>query len=203
MKVAPRSRVLPSAPREQGDSATDGSHTPCKGVGVGSAKGGAFEVRPGRKPGYHESWQAPRPIGKLKSELISPGVYGPRFVEDWRLRSACKGMDQDIFLGPDEPETTSQRNERIDSAKAVCGGCSVRVECLDWANAANERYGVWGGLTPSERRRLHVVPAPESEVKRCINGHPQTVANRYIRPNGSPDCRACKRERTRKKRRKA
>lgn len=38
--------------------------------------------------------------------------------------------------------------------KRVCDGCPVRVECLDYALTANEREGVWGGLTPRERAKV-------------------------------------------------
>lgn len=37
-----------------------------------------------------------------------------------------------------------------------CAGCPARVECLTYALAADEREGVWGGLTPAERMRLAV-----------------------------------------------
>jgi hypothetical protein len=39
-------------------------------------------------------------------------------------------------------------------AKELCSGCPIRVECLDYALAANEDHGVWGGLSPVERRQL-------------------------------------------------
>lgn len=37
-------------------------------------------------------------------------------------------------------------------AKAICARCPVRSQCLDRAIATSERYGVWGGLDPAERR---------------------------------------------------
>ncbi|WP_336873902.1 WhiB family transcriptional regulator [Rhodococcus qingshengii] len=40
-------------------------------------------------------------------------------------------------------------------AKRVCAGCEVRVDCLAFALANDERFGVWGGLTASERRRRY------------------------------------------------
>jgi len=64
----------------------------------------------------------------------------------WREEAACRGMDPALFFpGPDEdPER----------ALAVCRTCPVRDECLEWAIAAHERYGIWGGTTEQERRRL-------------------------------------------------
>ena len=47
-----------------------------------------------------------------------------------------------------------------DCAKAVCNGldgmpvCRVRTQCLSWALANGEAFGVWGGMSERERRRL-------------------------------------------------
>ena len=46
------------------------------------------------------------------------------------------------------------------AAKAICRGCEVRVECLDWALANDERHGIWGGLSEMDRRRLRRGHAP-------------------------------------------
>ncbi|MDX6335165.1 MAG: WhiB family transcriptional regulator, redox-sensing transcriptional regulator, partial [Streptosporangiaceae bacterium] len=39
-------------------------------------------------------------------------------------------------------------------AKKVCRGCEVRVECLEYALEHDERFGIWGGLSERERRRM-------------------------------------------------
>jgi WhiB family redox-sensing transcriptional regulator len=36
----------------------------------------------------------------------------------------------------------------------VCRGCEVRQQCLDYALANGEKFGIWGGLSERERRRL-------------------------------------------------
>lgn len=36
----------------------------------------------------------------------------------------------------------------------ICKNCPVSVECLEYAMAHDERYGIWGGYTERERRRL-------------------------------------------------
>lgn len=69
--------------------------------------------------------------------------------EIW-AKAACRGMaEEDIFF-PDR----SHGPNGADAAKAVCAGCPVRVECLEHALEAQEEYGVWGGTTPAERRRM-------------------------------------------------
>lgn len=69
-----------------------------------------------------------------------------RIRYDWQELGSCKDADPDLFF----PE----RGSPGDSAKRVCVTCPVRIECLEYALANGERYGVWGGLTERERTRL-------------------------------------------------
>lgn len=69
-----------------------------------------------------------------------------RIRYDWQEQAKCLGEDPDIFF----PE----RGSPGDSAKRVCVNCPVRIECLEYALANSERYGIWGGLTERERTRL-------------------------------------------------
>jgi len=64
----------------------------------------------------------------------------------WKNQAACRGVDPTIFYPVTE--------EEAESAKAVCGQCSVRQGCLDYALSYRERDGVWGGATERERRRI-------------------------------------------------
>ena len=85
---------------------------------------------------------------------------------DWRTKAACKGIDPEFFFSSDAAEDAANKNERIEreaEAKAVCARCSVRAECLDYAVAAGEKYGIWGGLNPQERRAYVRSAASSSE----------------------------------------
>ena len=64
----------------------------------------------------------------------------------WVVFSACRDTDPDVFF----PVT----RDEADAALAICATCTVRAECLDYALEARERYGVWGGTTEKQRRRL-------------------------------------------------
>jgi WhiB family redox-sensing transcriptional regulator len=64
----------------------------------------------------------------------------------WRQRAACRGADPDIFYPASD--------EEAEPAKAICGQCSVRQPCLEYALANRERDGIWGGATERERRRI-------------------------------------------------
>jgi WhiB family redox-sensing transcriptional regulator len=65
----------------------------------------------------------------------------------WHKRALCRQLDPEVwFPEPWEDETP---------AKLICGRCAVREACLAYALDANEEYGVWGGLSPEERREMH------------------------------------------------
>jgi len=66
--------------------------------------------------------------------------------ERWQDRSNCLGVDPDLFF----PERGASTRE----AKAVCRSCEVRVDCLEYALAHGEKFGIWGGLSERERRRV-------------------------------------------------
>lgn len=66
----------------------------------------------------------------------------------WHERANCLGVDPNLFF------TARGENAEMVQAKAVCAGCAVRIECLEFALGHREKYGVWGGLSERERRRL-------------------------------------------------
>ncbi|HYI46058.1 MAG TPA: WhiB family transcriptional regulator [Actinomycetota bacterium] len=66
--------------------------------------------------------------------------------EEWQDRAECRLVPVEIFFPPAEQEA--------DEAKAICAMCEVRQVCLEFAIAAGERFGIWGGLNTQERRSL-------------------------------------------------
>jgi WhiB family redox-sensing transcriptional regulator len=71
-------------------------------------------------------------------------------VEDtsWRERAACLDMPANLFYaGPHE-------NDVAANAREVCASCPVAGECLEFALVHDERFGIWGGTSERERRRL-------------------------------------------------
>ncbi|MEA2716854.1 MAG: WhiB family transcriptional regulator, redox-sensing transcriptional regulator [Actinomycetota bacterium] len=64
----------------------------------------------------------------------------------WQWQANCLGVDPDLFF----PERGASTRE----AKAVCRGCVVRTECLEYALINGEKFGIWGGLSERERRRI-------------------------------------------------
>ena len=62
------------------------------------------------------------------------------------LDALCAQTDPEAFF----PEKGGSTRD----AKRVCGACNVRSECLEYALTNDERFGIWGGLSERERRRL-------------------------------------------------
>ena len=69
---------------------------------------------------------------------------------DWQLKGACRGENSDVFYHPDG-ERGRARTQRENRAKAVCQKCPVMAMCREHALNAAEPYGIWGGLSESER----------------------------------------------------
>lgn len=61
-------------------------------------------------------------------------------------RAACRAFDGALFF----PDADGD----IETPLRICAGCPVRAECLDYALESRQRYGIWGGTTERERRRL-------------------------------------------------
>lgn len=71
----------------------------------------------------------------------------------WQEDAACRTEDSELFFQPlHAPRWKKRAAER--KAKRLCFGCPVRAECLEAALQADERHGIWGGLSARERRRL-------------------------------------------------
>jgi WhiB family redox-sensing transcriptional regulator len=69
--------------------------------------------------------------------------------ERWTEHAVCAQVGAD-FWHPERGGIT----DSVRAAKKVCMGCPVKQECLDYALRRDERFGVWGGLTAQQRRRL-------------------------------------------------
>jgi WhiB family transcriptional regulator, redox-sensing transcriptional regulator len=85
------------------------------------------------------------PVRDLEIDVRSlPREVSP--PDSWQDRSACYGLDPEIFFPTTE--------EEAGLALSYCGLCPVRETCLAWAVYNGERYGVWGGTTEQQRRRI-------------------------------------------------
>jgi WhiB family transcriptional regulator, redox-sensing transcriptional regulator len=94
------------------------------------------------------------PPMELAAGSAQPVWIGLPFQQDfddegelgWQTDALCAQTDPEAFF----PEKGGSTRD----AKKVCGACNVRSQCLEYALANDERFGIWGGLSERERRRL-------------------------------------------------
>lgn len=67
--------------------------------------------------------------------------------DEWMADGLCRQVGADPFF----PEP----GENLREAKLICGRCTVRTQCLQYALEHEERFGLWGGLSEVERRPLY------------------------------------------------
>lgn len=93
----------------------------------------------------------------------------------WMRDAACKGLDTEMFY--------PQQGVALPLAvRRICAGCPVRNACLEYA--ANEKFGVWAGVSPKARREMRRGRTRRS----CPACHNQALA---LRDNAIQACTAC------------
>ncbi len=80
------------------------------------------------------------------TSIAVAAIWPAHEVPAWQRSANCLGVDPDLFF----PERGGSTRE----AKEVCRGCVVQQECLQYALNNSEKFGIWGGLSERERRRL-------------------------------------------------
>ncbi|HMK62981.1 MAG TPA: WhiB family transcriptional regulator [Acidimicrobiales bacterium] len=76
---------------------------------------------------------------------------------NWRKQALCAGH-------PDRGAWFSEDTAVTKRAQAVCRACPVREDCLAFAVGTGQRDGIWGGMTPYQRRRLRKAKSSSLEV---------------------------------------
>lgn len=74
----------------------------------------------------------------LVSEVLMP--------PEWTKQALCAEVDYEIFF--------PNKGDRTVDAKRICRSCNVKQECLEYSFKNNERFGIWGGLTEFDRKKL-------------------------------------------------
>jgi WhiB family transcriptional regulator, redox-sensing transcriptional regulator len=110
--------------------------------------------------------------------------------EPWAKSAVCSQTDPEMWF----PEK-GNGNTAI-KAKEICQGCPVREQCLEYALANNEQFGVWGGMSFNERQK-HKHRQPRQPRTHCDKGHELARVGRC----GDGRCAQCSREWNRARRR--
>ena len=91
---------------------------------------------------------APAPAAAPAYDASPWTDLSPADDASWRLEALCAETDPEAFF----PEKGGSTRD----AKRVCTGCTVRAQSLEFALANDERFGIWGGLSERERRRIRL-----------------------------------------------
>lgn len=106
------------------------------------------------RPGVPDNWFVD-PVRLGVPGVATPGAPaygGPAREEDdenplaWQSDALCAQTDPEAFF----PEKGGSTRD----AKKICTSCEVRAQCLEYALQNDERFGIWGGLSERERRKL-------------------------------------------------
>lgn len=69
-------------------------------------------------------------------------------IPTWTIAASCTQVPGDMWF----PENGVDQS--VSEVKGMCWECPVRPQCLEYALANGEQFGIWGGLTVKERREL-------------------------------------------------
>ena len=100
-------------------------------------------------------------VAEYKPEQVASLVEFLQWAEEplWHDDAACADHPKEVFFGHEEREGLKRHRPtltvtEVREAKAICAQCPVKQQCLDHALEFDERHGIWGGTTPSERRMM-------------------------------------------------
>jgi WhiB family redox-sensing transcriptional regulator len=110
---------------------------------------GSVPIGAGATPGP----AAPSPLSSSLAALVAVHRSTQHGERRWQEQANCLGVDPDLFF----PERGASTRE----AKSVCRSCEVQGDCLEYALAHGEKFGIWGGLSERERRRVRRARALE------------------------------------------
>lgn len=71
---------------------------------------------------------------------------------EWMQEAVCTQVDADLWF-PDKGGSSRP-------AKNICRACPVQAECLEHALEAHELFGIWGGVSERDRRKLARIALP-------------------------------------------
>lgn len=95
-----------------------------------------------------------QPVARMKAWTMGARALSPEAVQAYEELQelfeqnppACRGADECVFF----PERGASTKE----AKGMCAICPIKADCLEYALVAKEKFGIWGGTSERERRRL-------------------------------------------------
>ena len=95
-------------------------------------------------------------IHEINLQNSTRATADPSFGVEWQAGAACSSSTAELFF-PSDNYRAGRQEERVRRAKRICRDCPVVSKCLEHALSNNLNKtgdGIWGGMTPSERREL-------------------------------------------------
>ncbi|MFB7798964.1 WhiB family transcriptional regulator [Isoptericola sp. NPDC056134] len=117
---------------------------------------------------------------------ILAGITGPTatLTYDEESQALCSQTDPEVFY--------PSQGDHADAAKAVCAECPIRMRCLEVAVANREMWGVWGGTSQQERRRMIAGKPPVAKKQSArIEVHGTVGGFRRHKRAGEAPCAEC------------
>jgi WhiB family redox-sensing transcriptional regulator len=88
----------------------------------------------------------------------------------WQDQAACRDTDNPDLFFAEHPGANKSTYE----AKKICRECPVRIDCLEYAITNNERYGIWGGVSPGAMKVHRRLNPRLRHAQICSAGHDLT-----------------------------
>lgn len=103
---------------------------------------------PRPRGGASSSFRTRRSTRGARQDKLIPTQFVPLDgAADWMRLGACKGVSTGIFFLGDDDQIPGE------AVRAMCEGCPVREQCLQWA-LSHDEYGYWGGTTRTQREAI-------------------------------------------------
>jgi WhiB family redox-sensing transcriptional regulator len=119
---------------------------------------GRMEDAPGESAMTAALTRVPGPPGQVPRQ--APADDDGR--SPWRERAACRGAATDMFFPAGAAGAAADETRR---ARQICARCPVRQQCLAYALASGQQYGIWGGSDEQERRRRRLRESGKGPVR--------------------------------------
>lgn len=144
------------------------------------------------------SWSEPPPSAWLlddwleQTNQVVPDQDSERWVSyhiddlypDWQQDAHCRGVGVSYYFGDDDEQPTMSIRQ-VRAASKLCDVCPVYVECLTWALATREEYGVWAGTSGRVRRRIFkMLDTGEVSVPEVVEDFRHGRGDTYRLPQG-------------------
>jgi WhiB family redox-sensing transcriptional regulator len=113
-----------------------------------------------------------RPAGPVRRRP----ALGEEKIPDWRESAACLAEDLNLFFPISTTGAAAQR--QVAAAKAVCAACPVQRDCLEWSLEVGPEFGIFGGCTEEERRRLRNERSSGPRWREAVGPHRSEAAVR-------------------------